>query len=311
MKLTLMQIENEFKRQNYIANENILYAVFTALALDKPLLVDGPAGVGKTELAKVLSKITDAKLIRLQCYEGIDYTKVLYEIDYAKKLLRQVLVQGMPHENMVINSGGKSISEIAIELEKEMGLNGKEFIIERPVYEAINPENKYKKVLLIDEIDKADEEVENMLLETLSDFQMSIPEVGTVECDKDNKPIVVLTSNNKREISEALRRRCIYLYIDYPSVDTEMKILTTKANVSEEFAKEIAKLVSTIRTGLDLRQNPSIAESIEWANILFNHLEVKELSKQFLRDIKYSLNTLSKNHKDMEKIGAFLDKNIN
>lgn len=309
-KITLDELEREFKNQNYIAGDNVLYAVYTALCLEKPILVDGPAGVGKTELAKTLSKIFDAKLIRLQCYEGIDASKALYEVDYAKKLQRQVLFQGVAQEEIARIMNGKTFSEVAVELENEIGLNGKEYIIQRPVYEAINPDNKYTKVLLIDEIDKADMEVENMLLEPLSDYTMSIPELGTISCDLNNKPLFVLTSNNQREISEPLRRRCVYLYIDYPSVATEMEILVSKANINKQFAEEVAKLMSKIRTDLDLRQNPSIAESIEWANILFNHLGVESLTKKFLSEIKLSLSALSKNNKDLDKISNYLDSQI-
>ena len=309
-KISLDVLEKKFKEQNYITGDNVLYAVYTAICLEKPLLVDGPAGVGKTELAKTLSKILDAKLIRLQCYEGIDASKALYEVDYAKKLQRQVLFQGVAQGDISRIMNGRGFSEVAAELENEIGLNGKEYIIERPVYEAINPDNKYKKVLLIDEIDKADMEVENMLLEPLSDYSMSIPELGIISCELDNKPFFVLTSNNQREISEPLRRRCVYLYIDYPTIATEMEILISKANVSEEFAKDVATLVSKIRSNLDLRQNPSIAESIEWANVLFNHLGVESITKKFLNEIKLSLSALSKNNKDLDKISNYLDSQV-
>ena len=139
---------------------------------------------------------------------------------------------------------------------------------------------------------------------------MSIPELGTISCDLNNKPLFVLTSNNQREISEPLRRRCVYLYIDYPTVATEMEILVSKANVSEQFAEDVATLVSKIRSDLDLRQNPSIAESIEWANVLFNHLGVESLTRKFLSEIKLSLSTLSKNNKDLDKISNYLDSQI-
>ena len=309
-KMSLDELEREFKKQNYIAGDNILYAVYTALCLEKPILVDGPAGVGKTELAKTLSKIFDAKLIRLQCYEGIDASKALYEVDYAKKLQRQVLFQGVAQGDIARIINGRAFHEVAVELENEIGLNGKEYIIERPIYESINPDNKYKKVTLIDEIDKADMEVENMLLEPLSDYSLSIPELGIITCDLNNKPFFVLTSNNQREISEPLRRRCVYLYIDYPSIATEMEILISKANVSEQFAEDVATLVSKIRSNLDLRQNPSIAESIEWANVLFNHLGVESITKKFLNEIKLSLSALSKNNKDLDKISTYLDSQV-
>ena len=309
-KMSLDELEREFKKQNYIAGDNILYAVYTALCLEKPILVDGPAGVGKTELAKTLSKIFDAKLIRLQCYEGIDASKALYEVDYAKKLQRQVLFQGVAQGDIARIINGRAFHEVAVELENEIGLNGKEYIIERPIYESINPDNKYKKVTLIDEIDKADMEVENMLLEPLSDYSLSIPELGIITCDLNNKPFFVLTSNNQREISEPLRRRCVYLYIDYPSIATEMEILISKANVSEQFAEDVAKLVSKIRSDLDLRQNPSIAESIEWANVLFNHLGVESITKKFLNELKLSLSALSKNNKDLDKISTYLDSQV-
>lgn len=317
MKITLNEITKALEAENYIADESVVYAVYTALTLEVPLLLEGEAGTGKTALAVALKGLIEkhfndknTELIRLQCYEGIDYTKVLYDVDYAKKLLRQTLYQGVAQKDIQAMLQGRKFKDAVHDLESDMCTEGEEFIIERPVLRAINPKISHKKVLLIDEIDKADSEVENLLLEALGEYSLTIPSIGTIAADKDNKPIVVLTSNSVRELSEPLRRRCVYLYIDYASVETEMKILMTKANVEESFARSVSQLVRDIRQCLDLRKNPSIAESIQWADMLFNHLGVTEISSKYLRELQMSLNVLGKNKKDIDKMSVFLESEV-
>jgi MoxR-like ATPase len=301
---TINQIKTELNNNQYIAGESIHYAIFTALATKKPLFIDGPPGVGKTELAKVLRKMLEAELIRLQCYEGMDVSKVIYDINYPKQLLYQNILK----ENIVENLQGKSFEESVKMLDSQTNFYGSEFIIERPLLKCINPENKGKKVLLIDELDKADLEIEAFLLETLSDYSVSIPEYGTITADPNNLPVVVITSNNQRELSGALKRRCVYLHIDYPSIQVEAEIILRKANTSIDFANQIARLVNGIRNDLKLKQNPSISESIEWANILFNHLDVHELTQTYKKELEHTLSLIAKNEKDVERIRFSLDR---
>jgi MoxR-like ATPase len=229
----------------YLADEPAALVSYLALELGKPVLVEGPAGVGKTELAKALSRATGRELIRLQCYEGLDEAKALYEWNYRKQLLR---IQASPDEV------GDSFDEIFNE----------EFLLTRPLLRAIaNPE---PVVLLIDEIDKTDQEFEAMLLEVLSDFQISIPELGVIE--SRTHPIVVLTSNNSRELTEALKRRCLYLWLDYPVIEREMEIVRLHTpELDQALARRLVEVIHMIRE-LDLKKPPSIAESIDWARTL-------------------------------------------
>ncbi|MFN8161637.1 MAG: MoxR family ATPase [Solirubrobacterales bacterium] len=230
----------------YLADEPAALVSFLAQRLGKPVLVEGPAGVGKTELAKALHRATGRELIRLQCYEGLDEAKSLYEWNYRKQLLR-------------IQAGGDS------EWESVHGdIFSEEFLLERPLMQAIaSPE---PVVLLIDEIDKTDQEFEAMLLELLSDFQITIPELGRVSAS--SMPVVVLTSNNSRELTEALKRRCLYLWLDYPEIEREMEIVRLHApELSETMARRLVEIVQSIRE-LDLKKPPSIAESIDWARTL-------------------------------------------
>ena len=230
----------------YLADEAAALVAYLAQRLGKPILVEGPAGVGKTELAKALSRSSGRELIRLQCYEGLDEAKALYEWNYRKQLLR-------------IQAGGDSGWE-----EVHEDIFAEEFLLERPLMRAIaSPE---PVVLLIDEIDKTDQEFEAMLLELLSDFQISIPELGQVSAT--TMPIVVLTSNNTRELTEALKRRCLYLWLDYPEVEREMEIVRLHApDLPEALARKLVEIISSIRA-LDLKKPPSIAESIDWARTL-------------------------------------------
>jgi len=231
---------------SYLADESAALVSFLAQRLGKPVLVEGPAGVGKTELAKALSRASGRELIRLQCYEGLDEAKALYEWNYRKQLLR-------------IQAGGESGWE-----EVHGDIFSEEFLLERPLMQAIaSPE---PVVLLIDEIDKTDQEFEAMLLELLSDFQITIPELG--EIGATTMPIVVLTSNNSRELTEALKRRCLYLWLDYPELEREMEIVRLHTpDLSEALTRRLVEVVRMVRD-LDLKKPPSIAETIDWARTL-------------------------------------------
>ena len=220
---------------------------YLAATLDKPVLVEGPAGVGKTELAKALARASGRELIRLQCYEGLDESKALYEWNYRKQLLR-----------IQTETAGAGWDDVRDDI------FGAEFLLSRPLLTAISEEKPV--VLLIDEIDKTDQEFEAMLLEILSDFQISIPELGLVEAK--TQPLVLLTSNNSRELTEALKRRCLYLWLDYPTVERELEIVRLHApDLSEEMARKLVEVIHMIRN-LDLKKPPSIAESIDWARAL-------------------------------------------
>ena len=231
----------------YLADEPAALVSFLAQRLEKPVLVEGPAGVGKTELAKALSRATGRELIRLQCYEGLDEAKAMYEWNYRKQLLR-------------IQAGGDQGGWDDVQED----IFSAEFLLERPLMQAIaSPE---PVVLLIDEIDKTDQEFEAMLLELLSDFQITIPELGQVSAT--TMPIVVLTSNNSRELTEALKRRCLYLWLDYPDMEREMEIVRLHApELPEALTRRMVEVVTMVRA-LDLKKPPSIAESIDWARTL-------------------------------------------
>ena len=231
---------------SYLADESAALVSFLAQRLGKPILVEGPAGVGKTELAKALSRASGRELIRLQCYEGLDEAKALYEWNYRKQLLR-------------IQAGGESGWE-----DVHGDIFSEEFLLERPLMQAIASAEPV--VLLIDEIDKTDQEFEAMLLELLSDFQITIPELGQVSAS--SMPIVVLTSNNSRELTEALKRRCLYLWLDYPELEREMEIVRLHTpDLSETLTRRLVEVVRMVRA-LDLKKPPSIAETIDWARTL-------------------------------------------
>jgi MoxR-like ATPase len=232
---------------DYLADEGIAGVVYLADRLQKPVLVEGPAGTGKTELAKSVSRATGARLIRLQCYEGLDESKALYEWNYKKQLLR---IQAER------NASGWS--------EIEDDIFSEEFLLTRPLLEAIRA--KESVVLLVDEVDRVEVETEALLLEVLSDYQVSVPELGTVAATQI--PLVFLTSNNTRELSEALKRRCLYLHVDYPDLEREKEIVLTKVpGVSENLADQIARIVRSIRQ-LELKKAPSVSETLDWARTL-------------------------------------------
>jgi MoxR-like ATPase len=231
----------------YLADEPASLVSFLSGRLGKPVLVEGPAGVGKTELAKAVSRATGRKLIRLQCYEGLDEAKALYEWNYRKQLLRI--------QTEAADTGWQEVKD---------DIFGEEFMLARPLLSAITAEEPV--VLLIDEIDKTDQEFEALLLEVLSDFQVSIPEMGVVEAR--TRPLVLLTSNNSRELTEALKRRCLYLWLDYPSVERELEIVHLHApELDQAVARKLVEVIHMVRS-LDLKKPPSIAESIDWARAL-------------------------------------------
>jgi MoxR-like ATPase len=243
---SVAEVRDGLKEVGYLAGESAALVSYLAGELGKPVLVEGPAGVGKTELAKALSRFTKRNLVRLQCYEGLDEAKALYEWNYRKQLLsiQAKAAEGADHVDDAIFS--------------------EDFILTRPLLTAISAEEPI--VLLIDEIDKTDQEFEAMLLEVLSDFQISIPELGVIEAR--THPIVVLTSNNSRELTEALKRRCLYLWLDYPDIERELEIVRLHApDLDEGLARRLVEVIHMVR-GLDLKKPPSIAESIDWARAL-------------------------------------------
>ncbi|MGA7229035.1 MAG: MoxR family ATPase [Acidimicrobiia bacterium] len=260
---------------DYLPDDRIAQVVFLADRLEKPILVEGPAGVGKTELAKSLARATGRPLVRLQCYEGLDEAKALYEWNYKKQLLR--IQSDVDHDWEDI----------------EQDIFSEEFLLTRPLLAAIKSEDPV--VLLIDEVDRVEVETEALLLEILSDFQVSIPELGTMEAS--SLPMVVLTSNNTRELSEALKRRCLFLHIDYPDPSREQEILTARVpGLSEHLAGQVAKVARSIRS-LDLKKAPSVSETIDWARTLLA-LSVEDVDEKVLGD---TLNVLLKYQADIEK----------
>jgi MoxR-like ATPase len=245
----------------YLADEPAALVAYLAQRLGKPVLVEGPAGVGKTELAKAMSRATGRDLIRLQCYEGLDEAKALYEWNYRKQLLRiQVETKGDQPASDPVAPGREAEDATGV----LSNIFSEEFLLTRPLLQAIASTEPV--VLLIDEIDKTDQEFEAMLLEVLSDFQISIPELGVIEAR--THPIVVLTSNNSRELTEALKRRCLYLWLDYPEVEREMEIVRLHTpEIDEQLARRLVEVIHMVRQ-LDLKKPPSIAESIDWARAL-------------------------------------------
>jgi MoxR-like ATPase len=275
------EVVSRLSDAGYLADESAATVVFLATRLGKPLLVEGPAGVGKTELAKSLAAVLGLELLRLQCYEGVDETKVLYEWNYRKQLLRIQAGEGKEWE---------SLSE---------DIFSEPFLLERPVLKALRSEEPV--VLLIDEIDKLDMEAEALLLEVLSEWQVSIPEMGTVVAG--HVPVVVLTSNDSRELSEALKRRCLYLYMDYPDLEREKAIVLERVpEITQTLAEQVVRVVHSIRQ-LELKKSPSIAETLDWARTLL-HLNVGTLDPQTMRS---TLSVLLKFQTDLERVRDHLE----
>ena len=266
------RIQDMMERQSYITDRAIATTAFLAMELRKPVLIEGQAGVGKTEIAKVLSNALETELIRLQCYEGLDVNTALYEWNYPKQMLRIKIDEG----------SGISADE------EEAHIFSDEFLLKRPLLRAISAEDK-APVLLIDEVDRADEEFEAFLLEVLSDFQVTIPELGTIQTK--HRPYVVLTSNRTRELSDALKRRCLYLWIDYPSFDKELRIITTKVpDINDRLARQVAAFMQVIRQ-VKLNKTPGVAETLDWAMSMMalhqDHLDpdaVRETLGAFIKD---------------------------
>jgi MoxR-like ATPase len=280
-----------FGAQKYICNKNVATVVYLGTSLQKPILVEGPAGVGKTELGKVLADALGMQLIRLQCYEGLDEAKALYEWEYAKQLLyTQILKEKISD----ILQGSQTLQEAVDCIANQDGVFFSDrFLLPRPLLRALLSERPC--VLLIDEIDKSDAEFEAFLLEVLSDFQISVPEIGTLKAR--HIPLVILTSNNSREMSDALKRRCLHLYIDFPDSEREMEIIKLKVpNVGDRLAEEVVRLLHRLRK-LDMKKTPSISETLDWVRAL-TLLNVKQLDQELVEE---TLSTLVKYEADIRK----------
>jgi len=288
---SIEDVIERFSAQKYICNRRIATVVYLASHLEKPILVEGPAGVGKTELAKVLASALDHQLIRLQCYEGLDEAKALYEWEYAKQLLYTQILKDKISE---VLGGAQSLKQAVERIANEDDVFFSDrFILPRPLLRAISA--PHPCVLLIDEIDKADTEFEAFLLEVLSDFQVSVPELGTIRAK--HIPLVVLTSNNAREMSDALKRRCLHLYIDFPAASQELEIVRLKVpGISDTLAQEVVNVVQRIRQ-VDLKKTPSISETLDWAKAL-TLLNADRLDEQMVND---TLNTILKYEGDIRK----------
>lgn len=264
--------------ESYVGDPAIATSIYMAQALERPLLIEGRAGVGKTEIANVMARLLDTRLIRLQCYEGLDVSTALYEWNYQRQMLRIKL-----NENAELSAS-----------EQEEEIFGESFLLKRPLLAALTEEEK-SPVLLIDEIDRADEEFEAFLLEVLSDFQATIPEIGTIRAT--HRPFVVLTSNRTRDLSDALRRRCLYLWIDYPDVDKELRIVRAKVNgIEDRLARQVVRFVdSARRTGLD--KVPGIAETLDWARAMV----VLHLDHLDYDAVEQTLGAIIKDADDLER----------
>lgn len=282
---------NRLAGQKYICNRNAAMVVYLAGAMGKPILVEGPAGVGKTELGKVLAGSLDRELIRLQCYEGLDEAKALYEWEYAKQLLYTQILKDKIGE---ILQGSQSLQQAVDCIAKEDDVFFSErFLLPRPLLRAIRSQEP--TVLLIDEVDKSDTEFEAFLLEVLSDFQITVPEIGTLKAK--HLPFVVLTSNNSREMSDALKRRCLHLYLDFPDPQREMDIIKLKVpGVGEKLIGEVVQMLQRLRQQ-DLKKSPSISETLDWVKAL-TLLNIKRLDDKLVEE---TLSTLLKYEGDIRK----------
>jgi len=277
--------------QKYLCNKNVATVVYLGTSLQKPLLVEGPAGVGKTELGKVLADSLGMELIRLQCYEGLDEAKALYEWEYAKQLLYTQILKDKIGE---ILEGAKTLQQAVDHVANQDGVfYSDRFLLPRPLLRAVLSEKPV--VLLIDEIDKSDAEFEAFLLEVLSDFQITVPEIGTLKAK--HIPLVVLTSNNSREVSDALKRRCLHLFLDFPDPEREKEIIKLKVpDVGDKLADEVVRLLHRLRK-LDLKKTPSISESLDWVRAL-TLLNIKDLDNEL---VEQTMSALMKYEADIRK----------
>ncbi len=289
-------VADALRANAYIADHSLATAIFLALKLNRPLFLEGEAGVGKTEVAKILARMLDARLIRLQCYEGLDVSTAVYEWNYARQMLQIRLMEATDRRahSPLDASAGKDLQEAAIQ-----DLFSDTFLLRRPLLQAIDSrgyQNGKPPVLLIDELDRADEEFEAFLLEVLSDFQITVPEIGTIRAAVP--PVVVITSNRTREIHDALKRRCLYHWIDYPSFEKEYTILLAKApDASERLSQEVVGFVQELRRG-ELYKFPGVAETLDWMNAL-TALDQEQLTEGVVDE---TLGVLLKYRDDIEKV---------
>ncbi len=297
---SIEHIETNYEKADYICSNKIATCLYIAYNLQKPIMVEGPAGVGKTELAKTTAELLNVPLVRLQCYEGLDESKALYEWKYGKQLLYTQLLKDKLSELL---EGATTLEESMEKLHQHEDLFFSESFLEpRPLFQALKHDTGC--VLLIDEIDKADQEFEAFLLEILSEFQVSIPEIGTIKTKI--KPLVFLTSNNQREMSDALKRRCLHLHVPFPDEKLERRILQTRIpDLSEALNKELVNFVQQIRT-LELKKAPSISETIDWAKVLLL-LNAEHLEHDM---VKETLNTILKFEEDIESAEQHLNEFI-
>jgi MoxR-like ATPase len=280
--VSIDQVVKELTARNYVIERSLATAVFLSLKLKKPLLLEGEAGVGKTEIAKVLADSMNARLIRLQCYEGLDVNSAVYEWNYARQML-QIRIMEASH--------GKVNEE-----EESQELFGPEFLIKRPLLQALESSNENPTVLLIDELDRADEEFEAFLLEVLSDFQVTVPEIGTIRAERP--PVVIITSNRTREIHDALKRRCLYHWIDYPSLEKEYHILLAKVPEAPDYlAQQVVGFIQELRK-IELYKLPGVAETIDWAEALVA-LDQRDLEEKVVEE---TLGVILKYQEDVEKL---------
>jgi MoxR-like ATPase len=285
MREDIRRIQESMEREGYVTDRAVATSVYLATTLGKPLLVEGHPGVGKTDIAKVLAKVLDGELIRLQCYEGLDANTALYEWNYPKQLLHIKLDE----------RSERSVGQ------READIFSEAFLLKRPLLQAITHQGR-PPVLLIDEVDRADEEFEAFLLEVLSDFQVSIPEVGTVRAK--TRPAVVLTSNRSRDLSDALRRRCLYLWIDYPTLEKELRIVRSRVpGISETLARELTTFMQSLRR-LKLAKTPGVAESLDWAAALVA-LHATELDAALVQE---TLGCFLKDETDLRALSGRLEK---
>ncbi|HZS33943.1 MAG TPA: MoxR family ATPase [Methylomirabilota bacterium] len=298
MFASVEEVQERFRASRYIASRRIATVIYLASRMSRPVLVEGPAGVGKTELAKVLAEATGRPLVRLQCYEGLDEAKALYEWKYAKQLLyTQMLRERIGELIADAPTLPEAVDRIA---RQEDAFFSRRFLSPRPLLGAILAEEPV--ALLVDEIDKAEVEFEAFLLEVLSDWQVSVPELGTIKAR--HLPLVVLTSNNARELTDGLKRRCLHLFIDFPSAGEELAILRLKVpEISEQLARQVVSAVQKIRA-LELRKAPSVSESLDWARALVI-LNADRLDAAL---VESTLTLVVKHERDLERVKASLDK---